>query len=77
MWWAALVLMAITGQALLSGHEVGPVVDQAHLLFAAGLALCVFVLTFAAEQRLRVAALVLGGGHGAMAVLAWSLLHVA
>lgn len=77
MWWSALALMAITGRALLSGHEVGPVVDQAYLLFAAGLGLCLFVLAFAAEQRLRIAALVLGGGHGAMAVLAWTLLPIA
>ncbi len=77
MWWAALVLMAVAGRALLSGHEVGPVVDHAHLLFGVGLGLCLFVLAFAAEQRLRVAALVLGGGHGAMAVLAWSLLSIA
>jgi hypothetical protein len=71
LWWAALAVMLVAGRALLSGTEVGPLVDDAHLYFAGGLALCLIVLVFAAERRMRMAAFMLGAGHGAFGLVTW------
>ena len=71
MWWGALALMLVAGRALLGGLGDGVPMDSTHLYFGAGLALCCVVLVFAAERRMRVAAFLLGSGHGAIALLAW------
>lgn len=71
MWWGALAAMFVAGRALLSGTEIGPIVDEAHLWFGGGLALCLVVLLFAAERRMRLAAFVLGAGHGAFGLVSW------
>jgi len=71
MWWAALVVLFVAGRALLGGLETAPWVDRVHVQFTVGLILCAMVLVLAAERRLRVAAFVLGTGHGAFALLAW------
>lgn len=71
MWWGALAVMFVVGRALLAGTEVGPVVDDAPAYFAAGLGLCLIVLIFAAERRMRLAAFMLGAGHGAFGLVTW------
>lgn len=73
MWWGALAVMFVVGRGLLSGTEVGPIMDDAHLYFAGGLALCLIVLIFAAERRMRLAAFMLGAGHGAFGLVTWMI----
>jgi hypothetical protein len=71
MWWSALAILLIVGQALLGGLESGLLTHEAHVYFAVGLGLCATVLFFAAERRLRLASFFLGTSHGAMALMAW------
>lgn len=71
MWWGALALMLLAGRALLGGFEEVTLLPETYMHFALGLGLCCVVLVFAVERRLRVAAFLLGGGHGALATLAW------
>jgi hypothetical protein len=70
-WWAALLLLAVGGRAVL-GLEALPERGAALAPFVAGLLLCAAVRLVAPPRRLRVAALGLGALHGAAVVLVWT-----
>jgi Na+-translocating ferredoxin:NAD+ oxidoreductase RnfA subunit len=67
--WSALLLLFVVGRERLSGFASDPIMNRGVLCFAVGLGLCVFVLVFAPERRMRIAALALGFAHGALAIL--------
>jgi hypothetical protein len=71
LWWAALAILILVGQALLSADGNPELVEVALLWFAAGLTMSVMVLIGAPETRMRVAAFALASGHGSLAALAW------
>ena len=71
MWWGALALLLLGGQALIEIHGRAPLDQRALPAFAAGLALCALLVTIAAQARLRWAALVLGFSHGGLLALCW------
>ncbi|MBL9101889.1 MAG: hypothetical protein JNL82_13080 [Myxococcales bacterium] len=71
MWWSALVLLLLGGQALLEIHGRAPLDQRALPAFALGLGLCALLVTIAAQARLRWAALVLGFSHGGLLALVW------
>lgn len=71
MWWGALALLLLGGQALIEIHGRAPLDQQALPAFAAGLGLCALLVTIAAQARLRWAALVLGFSHGGLLALCW------
>lgn len=71
MWWGALVLLLLGGQALVEIHGRAPLDQQALPAFAAGLGLCALLVVIAAQARLRWAALVLGFSHGGLLALVW------
>jgi hypothetical protein len=71
LWWAALAILVLVGQALLSADGNPELVGAALIWFAVGWSMSVLVLLSASEKRMRVAALALAGGHGSLAALAW------
>jgi len=71
MWWGALALLLLGGQALVEIHGRAPLDQQALPAFAAGLGLCALLVMIAAQARLRWAALVLGFSHGGLLALCW------
>jgi hypothetical protein len=71
LWWAALAILVLVGQALLSADGDPELVGAALIWFAAGCSMSVLVLLGAVEKRMRVAALALASGHGSLAALAW------
>jgi hypothetical protein len=73
-WWAALALLVLVGRALFGdggspGDELW--LESTFTWFVVGLALAGVVLLTAPEPRMRRAAFVLAGSHGAMALLVW------
>lgn len=71
LWWSALVLLLLGGQALVEIHGRAPLDQRAFPAFALGLGLCALLVTIAAQARLRWAALVLGFSHGGLLALVW------
>lgn len=71
MWWGALAILVLVGQALLGTNGDPELIEAAMLWFGAGLSMSVLVLLGAPEARMRVAAFALASGHGSLATLAW------
>jgi hypothetical protein len=71
LWWAALAILVLVGQALLTADGDPELVGAALMWFAAGLSMSVLVLLGAPEKRMRLAAFALASGHGSLAALAW------
>jgi len=71
LWWGALALLVLGGQAMIEIHGRAPLDQQALPAFAVGLGVCALLVMIAAQARLRWAALVLGFSHGGLLALVW------
>lgn len=69
LWWGALALLAVVGQALLAGDATSPWIADALVWFCVGLAACTVVTVAARPRHLRIAGAALATGHGAFALL--------
>lgn len=73
LWWTALALLVVVARGLVgvdSGLDLAWFADALPWLIA-GLVMASLVLVAARETRLRRAAFVLAGAHGALALLVW------
>lgn len=70
LWWVALGILVVVGQALLSADGDPELVELAVVYLSAGLSMSLLVMLSAPEARMRIAALALAGGHGSLAALA-------
>ncbi|MEE9385096.1 MAG: hypothetical protein V3V08_16950 [Nannocystaceae bacterium] len=73
LWWGALAIWAKVLHGMLDGFATGPFVEHAATWAAVGLAMCCIPLIIAAQQRIRVASLVLATAHAGLAMLLWSM----
>jgi hypothetical protein len=71
LWWGALALLVLGGQAMVEIHGRAPLDQQALPAFAVGLGVCALLVMIAAQARLRWAALILGFSHGGLLALVW------
>lgn len=69
LWWGALAILVLVGQALLSGAGDAELLESAFFWFVGGLSMSVLVLVGAPETRMRVGAFALASGHGALGLL--------